>query len=262
MSHRFAVVAEAFADHRTATELADRALIDAINDWLDEDQLPHQREWVKDVSGEMLTWRSIRRLAGASGIEAEGFFNEEPGLPDAKAARRALRYLRASIPELEAVLLIRDQDDQEDRRGGLEQARREDHEGLVIVIGLAVVEREAWVICGFESHDSHEQDRLDVERQTLGFYPHEKSHLLTACKDDNAPRSPKRVLRALTGGDFERERSCWCNTSLAHLRERGTENGLLPYLNEVRTLLAPLIGFPDALTRLGGRLVLLRRCHE
>jgi hypothetical protein len=197
---------------------------------------------VVDVSGEQLTWKRIRRLAEAAGIEAEGFFNGEPGLPDARAARRALRYLRATVPELEAVLLIRDQDDQEDRRDGLEQARREDHEGLVIVIGLAIVEREAWVICGFEPQNEDEQTRLDGERQTLGFYPHERSHELTACKDDTAPRSPKRVLRALTDGDFDRERHCWNNTLLARLRETGTENGLVQYLNEVRTRLAPLIG--------------------
>ncbi len=66
MSHRFAVVAEGPADHRTATELADRTLMDAINDWLDEDQLPHQREWVVEVSGEQLTERPSRtsRLRG------------------------------------------------------------------------------------------------------------------------------------------------------------------------------------------------------
>lgn len=242
MSHRFAVVAEAPADHRTATELADRTLIEAVNDWLDEEQLPHQREWVTDVSGELLTWKRIRRLAGAAGIEAEGFFNGEPGLPDARAARRALRYLRATVPDLEAVLLVRDQDDQEDRRDGLEQARREDHEGLVIVVGLAVVEREAWVISGFEPQDSDEQARLDAERQALGFYPHERSHQLTACKDDSAPRSPKRVLRALTAGVYDRERHCWNATPLAMLRKRGTDNGLVAFLDEVRSRLAPLIG--------------------
>lgn len=242
MSHRFAVVAEAAADHRTATELADRTLIDAINDWLDEDQLPHQREWVTEVAGEQITWKRIRRLAEAAGIEAEGFFNGEPGLPDARAARRALRYLRATVPELEAVVLVRDQDDQEDRRDGLDQARREDHEGLVIVVGLAVVEREAWVISGFEPQGADEQTRLDAERQTLGFYPHERSHQLTACKDDAAPRSPKRVLQVLTGGHYDRERRCWNATPLAVLRERGTENGLVAFLDEVRTRLAPLIG--------------------
>lgn len=99
MSHRFAVVAEAPADHRTATELADRILIDATNDWLDEDQLPYQREWVAEVSGGQLTWKRIRKLAADAGIEAEGFFDGEPGLPDARAARRALRYLHTTVPE-------------------------------------------------------------------------------------------------------------------------------------------------------------------
>lgn len=139
-------------------------------------------------------------------------------------------------------MLVRDQDDQEDRRDGLEQARREDHEGLVIVVGLAVVEREAWVISGFVPHDEAEQARLDAERQKLGFYPHERSHELTAGKDDTAPRSPKRVLRQLSGGDYDRERHCWNTTPLALLRERGTVNGLVAFLDEVRTRLAPLIG--------------------
>ncbi len=242
MSHRFAVVAEHPSDHRTATELADRILLDAINDWLDEDQLPHQREWVVELAGEQLTWIRIRRLAESAGIEAEGFFNGEPGLPDARAARRAMRYLRATVPELEAVVLIRDQDDQEDRREGLDQARREDHEGLVIVVGFAIPEREAWVICGFEPQDPSEQLLLDDERQTLGFNPCERSEELTAGKDNNAKRSPKRVLRALTGGVFERERQCWNTTPLATLRERGSGNGLGQYLDEVRTRLAPLIG--------------------
>jgi hypothetical protein len=192
--------------------------------------------------GQQLTWQHIRKLAEAAGIEAEGFFNGEPGLPDARAARRALRYLRATVPQLEAVVLIRDQDDQADRRGGLDQARREDHEGIVVVVGLAVVEREAWIISGFVPKDEAEQTRLDAERQTLGFNPCERSHELTAGKNNAALRSPKRVLRQLSGGVFERERQCWAITPLTRLRECGTRNGLVAYLDEVRTRLAPLIG--------------------
>jgi hypothetical protein len=175
------------------------------------------------------------------GIKAHGHFDGQPGEADASAARRAILYLKASLPDLTAVVLVRDQDDQPERRIGLEQARGQDRGGTVIVVALAVVEREAWAICGFEPQDAAEQDRLDAERQTLGFYPHERSHELTAGKDNFAPRSPKRVLRALTGGDSDRERQCWNNTPLALLRERGTENGLVQYLEEVRTLLAPLI---------------------
>lgn len=242
MSLGFAVVAEAAADHGIATELADRVLIDAIGDWLDEEQLPHQREWLVNVQGEPLTWTRIRRLAASRGIEAEGFFDGDPGLPDAKAARRALLYLREVDAEIKAVALIRDQDDQPDRRGGLEQARREGVNGIVIVIGLAIVEREAWVLAGFEPQNEDEKTRLDAERQKLGFYPHEHSQELTACKDNSAVRSPKRVLRALTGGDSTRESPCWRSTPLVRLRERGAQNGLTPYLDEVRDRLAPLIG--------------------
>jgi hypothetical protein len=68
-----------------------------------------------------------------------------------------------------------------------------------------------------------------------------RSHDLTACKDDQAPHSPKRVLRELCRNDRERERCCWCDTTLSTLRDRGTENGLADYLHEVRVQFAPLI---------------------
>src|SRR5205823_11753 len=146
MSQRFAVVHEAEADLHTATELADRVLVEAI-DWLDEDMLAHQREWVnQEPGGRRLTWKAIPQLARDAGIRAHGHFDGEPGLPDAAAARRAILFLLEAIPDLKAVLLIRDQDDQPERRAGLEQARGQDRSGVVIVVGLAVVERECWVI--------------------------------------------------------------------------------------------------------------------
>ena len=244
MTRRFAVVAEADADadHRTATELADRVLVEAV-DWLDDDQLPFQREWVVEAAGGQLTWKRLRGLAGAAGIEPlDGHFDGEPGLPDARAARRALRYLRATGPDLSAVILVRDRDDQPSRRGGLEQARREAHDGPVIVVGLAIVEREAWVLSGYVAADPAEITRLAAERQALGFNPCERSHELTACKDDSARRSPKRILLQLTDGDPARERLCWTATTLTHLSQHGADNGLADYLDEVRTRLAPLIG--------------------
>jgi hypothetical protein len=50
MSLRFAVVYEAEPDYRIATELADRVLVDAI-DWLDEELLARQREWLAQTAG-------------------------------------------------------------------------------------------------------------------------------------------------------------------------------------------------------------------
>ena len=69
---RIAVVHEAPADYQTATELADRILLEAI-DWLDEDLLAHQREWLAETpAGEPLTWRGIKHLARDRGIRATG----------------------------------------------------------------------------------------------------------------------------------------------------------------------------------------------
>lgn len=242
MSLRFAVVHEAEADFQTATELADRVLIEAV-DWLDEFLIADQREWVGMVPMDTrLTWKAIPHLAREAGIRAHGHFDGVPGEADAAAARRAILYLLATVPEVSAILLIRDQDDQPERRIGLEQARNQDRSGTVIVVGLAIVEREAWVICGFDPQNQEEQSRLDTERQGLGFNPCERSHELTACKNNQAPRSSKRVLRQLSRDDRDRERHCWATTPLERLRERGAENGLAAYLHEVRDRLAGLIG--------------------
>jgi hypothetical protein len=242
MRQRFAVVHEAEADFHTATELADRVLIEVI-DWLDEDLIAEQREWVAhEAGGRRLTWKAIPQLARGVGIRAYGHFGGEPGEADAAAARRAILYLRHAVADLAGVLLIRDQDDQPERRVGLDQARRQEFGRLPVIVGLAIVEREAWVISGFEPQDDAERSRLATERQTLGFDPCLRSHQLTACKDDHAPRSPKRVLRALCGDDGDRQRRCWRETRLSTLRDRGAGNGLAAFLDEVRTELARLIG--------------------
>jgi hypothetical protein len=242
MSLRFAVVHEAEADFHTATELADRVLMEAIP-WLEQDQIAHQRDWVAlESGGRPLSWKTIPHLARQAGIRAHGHFDGEPGEADAAAARRAIRYLLENVPDLNAIVLIRDQDDQPERKIGLEQARNHAPKGTVIVIGLAVVERECWVISGFDPQDEDESARLETERQTLGFDPRHRSHELTACKDDQATRSPKRVLRTLCGDDRDRERHCWVGVLLDVLRDRGGENGLAAYLIEVRDRLARLIG--------------------
>jgi hypothetical protein len=225
VSLRFAVVFEAPADFPTATELADRVLVESI-EWLDEDQLEYQRAWVRELGGTPLTWTQVKKMALDAGIAAIGFFGGDPAEPDARAARRAILYLRYALPDLAGVMLIRDQDDQPGRRAGLEQARRQETGRLPVVVGLAIVERESWVISGFDPRDDDETSRLETERKKLGFDPRMRSHELTACKDDNAKRSPRRVLRELCGSDADRERCCWRETLLATLHDRGAENGL------------------------------------
>ena len=81
MSVRVAVVHEAEADFQTATELADRVLVEAI-EWLEEDLLADQREWLgATAGGERLTWAGIKRFARDAGIRFHGHFNGEPGWP-------------------------------------------------------------------------------------------------------------------------------------------------------------------------------------
>ena len=238
---QFAVVHEAPADFQTATELADRVLVESI-DWMEEDLIEHQRTWLRESSGIPLTWTRIKHSALDAGIPMRGSYGVKPAQYDARAGRRAIRYLRRALPDLDGVLLIRDQDDQPERREGLDQARRQEEDRLPVVVGLAVVQRESWVISGFDPQNEVEQSRLAAERQTLGFDPRVRSHQLTAYKDRHATRSPKRVLRELCGGDPDRERRCWRETLLATLRDRGADNGLCLFLNEVRNKLAPLIG--------------------
>ena len=208
MTLRFAVVSEATADFQTATELADRVFVESI-DWLEDDLLNHQRTWIREWSGVPLTWKRIRATALSSGFKVRGLYDEQPAKPDARAAHRAILYLRYVIPELAGIMLIRDQDDQTDRREGLQQARQKTHGALPVVIGLAVVERECWVISGFDPKDQTEESRLEAERQKLGFDPRRAKRGTHRMQDDKALRSHVRVLRVLCGDDADRESRCW-----------------------------------------------------
>ena len=176
---------------------------------------------------------------------SHGHFNGEPGLPDAAAARRAILFLLKTVSDIKAIVLIRDQDDQPDRRDGLEQARNQNHGQVVIVVGLAVVERECWVISGYDPRNEAESARLEAETKQLGFDPRVQSHHLTAYKNDQAKHSAKRILRELSGNERERERGCWRETDLLVLRDRGDDNGLARFLSEVHERLAKLIGHPS-----------------
>jgi hypothetical protein len=244
VTRMIAVVTEARADFITATELADRVLLEEIS-WLEPDLLFTQRQWVNEERPDQhLYWSSISRRARELGIRAHGHFNHQPGMPDARAARLAILYILRQFTDVDAIVLIRDQDDQAERRVGLEQARNGDKSGKTVVIGVAKCERESWVLCGFEPQDHQEQQILDLERKKLGMNPCLRSHELHAGKNDQAIRSPKRVLAALTDGHWEREAKCWRETPLQTLRNQGEDNGLTEFLDEVTLHLVPLLSGP------------------
>ncbi len=240
---KFAIVCEARADREIAQSLADRVVLEDV-DWA-EGILDSLREWCNEVRADgqqwILEWTSVRHLAEVLNIRIRGHFNGEVGAPDAATARRAVLVLQKLISP-EAVFLIRDADNHQNRKTGLEQARRHFKDQMLkVVIGLANAEREAWVLAGYQPKDEFEQELLAKERQHLGFDPCERSEELTAGRDDTAKRSPKRVLNVLSNGSKEREQECWTQTTLETLRRRGEANGLTDYLHEVKTSIVPLL---------------------
>ena len=240
MTMQIAVVYEAPADFVIATGLADRVLLEAVV-WLKDQDLNDCRVWHHETTaGRGLTWAGIKKLSSDAKIRGHGHFRPrgggpgEPAEDDARSARKAILFVLEEFPEIDAIVLIRDQDKYPDRRAGLAQARNEGH-AVPVVIGIAVLEREAWILSGFDPdlEDEVEAASLRAARKRLGLDPRAKSHEI---------RDPKRALRELTDGDPARERRCWFDTSLPTLRERGRDNGLAEYLDDVAARLSPLFG--------------------
>jgi hypothetical protein len=235
----FAVVCEAPADQRTGCDLADRVFVVEVG-WLEQEMLPHCRQWRgQDPSEPHLLWRNVNSLARSQRIRAHGHFEGEPGAPDAHAARLALLLIRASLNPADAVVLLRDDDRQTERRRGLEQARRSSGTGIPVVIGLAHPKRECWVLAGYEPRDQEETDALNRARRELGFDPRQHAEGLTA-KHLQDKRNAERLLETLSGGVWQRQADCWKHSDFEILKDRGVNTGLTAYLEEVRRLLVPL----------------------
>lgn len=226
------VVVEAPADATTVRMLIDRVLQDAA-DWVTEDIVEHLRAWRGFQPGtSMAYWKDVRKLCnehGVRGPRVHGRFGDDPRAPDAYAARRAL-VLFAQLGMPDVVVLVRDADDQPERLAGLAQGRERSAHPERVAIGVANPEREAWHITGFSPSSPEEQEALRAERKRLGFDP-------TACAErlgGEGKRSAKLVLRALTGGDRNREHRCLTEPALETLETRGVGCGLAAFLREVR----------------------------
>jgi hypothetical protein len=236
-----AVVCESPADQRTGCDLADRVFCAEVP-WLEPGLLEACRKWRGfDTSACYVLWTELRRVAQAKGIRIpHGHFEGEPGKSDAAAARRAIRVLMAADAPPDAIVLLRDEDADGQRRKGIEQARQETRLEVRVVVGVADAMRESWVLAGFDPKDDAEQSRLQAVRRELGFDPRENAHRLRA-KHRYDKNNPKRVLDFLTEGDFHREASCWRDTDLELLKRRGKDNGLSDYLDEVKARLVPMV---------------------
>ncbi|CAN95180.1 hypothetical protein sce5017 [Sorangium cellulosum So ce56] len=257
---RLLVFCEADADFRTVSALVDRVLQEEGPVWV-RDLMPSHpesiRAWVGDGQG-----RSFFDLHNIAAYRRylpnvrfmPGHFDGKPGAAGAQMARNAFTIARAVARDEEkkrdppagvaAVFVVWDMDDQgEGRRHGLAQARDEASRWarFRIVLGCPDAAREAWVLAGFEAETDEERARLDEVRRELGFCPCQEAHRLRA-KEEHVARSPKLVVRRLTGDDFEREARCSTDAPLARLRGRGVGSGLHAFLQEVKERVVPLWG--------------------
>ena len=187
----------------------------------------------------LISWGGISRKARDLGIRAHGHFKGEPGAPDARAGRVALRVIKAQVTSARAAVMIRDADHQPERLQGLNQARDDADWPFAVVIGVAYPKRECWLLAAFEPGNEHDLSSLGDLRQDLGFNPCAHSHKLTA-KKPSAKRNAKRVVDALFGRNPADAENGVNNTPLERLRERGSKNGLADYLREVEERLVPL----------------------
>lgn len=247
----FLMFCEARADFETTWGLVERVLREEGPEWV-RDLLASEPEVARSV----LTWvpdedRGFFDLHHAKDIALRrrlriphDRFKGQRGAYGALNAYTAFLVARdiARNTTIDAVLYIWDMDDQgEERRIALARARKEAM-GVVpfkILLGAPDRMREAWVLAGFDPETRDERATLEAERRALGFCPCRDADQLDA-KDENATRSPKRVLNALTGGNRDREAFCWTTASLETLRARGTRSGLTTFLDETANTLLPL----------------------
>lgn len=252
----FIVIVESGADARTATKLAERVLKEKF-DWLDDDILQHCFQWSGLEEGtEFSCWRDIRKIIDDAKKQLK--YNEprylghySKGVPleaDGARAIKALNLVRflQKTRHIKAVIFIRDLDNQPERKEGIEQARSahiNKTPKLEIIIGAADPKREAWVLNGFIASNQQEEQILEEIKTKLNFDPCIESHRLRATseKEPERMRNVKVVVEQLTG-NMEREKLCWEETSLKHLRDRGVDTGLTDYIQEVEERLAEILG--------------------
>ncbi len=252
----FVVVAEHETDARMSFFLANQIFQTEGPAWMDKGYLPR---WV-NLRGESYPvvtdaeppppkctkWTEVKAMAG--GIKLQRNLRRDSngqaaGFDYAQGRKAAFLFnqLRQTQP-VDALILVRDLDDQPQRRTSLEQARR-DHPEIITVLATPNPKQEAWVLNLFEPTDE-EQPLLEHLRENLGFDPCHKAEELSA-KDDTAKRSAKRVVKELTGDNRERKERCWTETALSVLGDddhpRGKETYLKAYLNEVRQHLLPIL---------------------
>ena len=247
MSIRIAVIAEAEADRRQICETIDRKLRHHAPAWWDDEQLQSERVYCGLLPGTSFTkWAELRTIVtDQNALRSGGFIGFGAGKNrrfDYPLARKALIHCALANPRMDAVVLIRDMDQQPvERTASLAQAQADASEATMkVILALPRAKREAWVLNGFIPLDSKEAAAFDAVRVELSFDPCERPEELYATKT-GATRNAKRVLARLIADDREREAKCWLETDWSILRSRGKGSGLTQFLADVTERLVPLV---------------------
>jgi hypothetical protein len=153
---------------------------------------------------------------------------------------------QATADDIAAVVLVRDMDNQPQRRASMQAARDALADKLAFQVAIAAPDpkREAWILHGYEPQNDKETSLLEDERKRLGFDPITNPERLRGDRRREAQqedRDMKLVVERLTTGDHDRERRCLERTPLTVLKDRGQATGLADYLGEVATRLLPLL---------------------
>ena len=243
---RLVLIVEAQADADAASILADRVFIEGDADWIDAETLPDLRQWTGiEPQTPYTRWMGLGSLATQHRIRAHG-----RGLgPDGAAARKALLLViqaHTQDDDIEAAVVVRDMDNQPERRVSMDAARAELADRLPFQVAIAAPDpkREAWILLGYEPQNDQEKTLLVNECKRLGFDPVTGPERLRGDRRRSAnqkDRDMKLVIERLTQGEYDRERQCLATTRLSILRARGQLTGLTDYLNEIEARLLPLL---------------------
>lgn len=239
-SYRIAVAAEDRGHFRAATHLADRVLRERVP-WC-VDILDDLRRWGNESDAR--PWAPLSKAyerARARGLRPWGHFDGEPGLADASMARAQILLFQDEHAEgatIDAVLLVRDTDDDPERARGFAQALRQPWP-FPVVAALCTPEVEAWHVAGFDPETPAEHQRLTDTREALGFSPPREPHRLSS-KRPQDPRDAKALLSRLCAGDLDRAVRC-LDAPLDLLKTRGQLCGIVDYLADVAREFVPLL---------------------
>ncbi|MFO0660919.1 MAG: hypothetical protein U0165_13970 [Polyangiaceae bacterium] len=239
-----------------ARDLCDRVVFErAEADWLRALWAPELRDTQRVWSGlDQDTWWSDRPTCGREADLASvpnTIRVRETGRRKAFHGVAGLAFRTALLAESLAIrpdvlVLAGDTDGEEDparlRRAGVDGAAV----SLPVLIAEPVREAEAWVVAGFVPRNDAEQGRFNDVKKTLGFDPTASpERLLSDVSGDR--RDTKMICRWLLGTDAlspatERVRSCWLDSPLDLLIERGERCGLSSYVRQIESVLLPLLG--------------------